>query len=71
MFTERSGKQNKLERVILEKLVPQDHLLRKIDKAILVLLYHITPDFSSTILNPTPQSPHPNPFQTNAHKYHK
>lgn len=34
MFTERSGKQNKLEMVILEELVPQDHLLRKIDKAI-------------------------------------
>ena len=34
MFTERSGKQNKLEMVILEELVPQDHLLRKIDKVI-------------------------------------
>ena len=34
MFTERSGKQNRLEMVILEELVPHDHLLRKIDKAI-------------------------------------
>ena len=34
MFTERSGKQNRLEMVILEDLVPQEHLLRKIDKAI-------------------------------------
>ena len=34
MFTERSGKQSRLEMVILEDLVPQDHLLRKIDKAI-------------------------------------
>ena len=34
MFTERSGKQNKLEMVILKDLVPKDHLLRKIDKAI-------------------------------------
>ena len=32
MFTERNGKQNKLEFVILEELVPEDHLLRKIDK---------------------------------------
>ncbi len=31
MFTEKSGKQNKLEMVILEELVPHDHLLRKID----------------------------------------
>ena len=34
MYTERNGKQNKLEMVILEDLVPQDHILRKIDKAI-------------------------------------
>ena len=34
MFTERSGKQNRLEMVILEDLVPQDHLLRKIDATI-------------------------------------
>ena len=34
MLTERSGKQNKLELVILEDFVPQDHLLRQIDKAI-------------------------------------
>ena len=34
MFTERSGKQNRLEMVILEDLVAQDHLLRKIDAAI-------------------------------------
>ena len=34
MFTERNGKQNKLEFVILEELVPEDHLLRKIDKTI-------------------------------------
>lgn len=34
MFTDRSGKQSRLEMVILEDLVPQDHLLRKIDKAI-------------------------------------
>jgi len=31
MYTERSGKQNRLEMVVLEELVPQDHLLRKID----------------------------------------
>lgn len=34
MYTERSGKQSKMEMVILEELVPQDHLLRKIDKTI-------------------------------------
>ena len=34
MFTERNGKQSRLEMVVLEELVPQDHLLRKIDKAI-------------------------------------
>lgn len=34
MFTERSGKQNKIEMVILDELVPQDHLLRRIDKTI-------------------------------------
>ena len=34
MFTERSGKQSRLELVIMEELVPQDHLLRKIDKVI-------------------------------------
>ena len=34
MFTERSGKQIKLETVVLEELVPQDHLLRKIDASI-------------------------------------
>lgn len=34
MYTERSGKQNKLEMVMLEELVPENHLLRKIDKAI-------------------------------------
>ena len=34
MFTERISKQNKLEFVILEELVPQDHLLRKIENAI-------------------------------------
>lgn len=34
MFTERIRKQNKPEMVILDELVPQDNLLRKIDKAI-------------------------------------
>ena len=34
MFTERISKQNKLEFVILEELVPEDHLLRKIEKTI-------------------------------------
>ena len=34
MYAERSGKQTRLEMVILENLVPQDHLLRKIDKTI-------------------------------------
>ncbi len=34
MFTERSGKQNRLEMVVLEELVPQDHLLRKIDATV-------------------------------------
>ena len=34
MYTERKSKQNKLEMVILEELVPQEHLLRKIDAAI-------------------------------------
>ena len=34
MYTERGGKQNRIEMVMLEDLVPQNHLLRKIDKAI-------------------------------------
>lgn len=34
MFTERSVKQVRLEIVVLEELVPQDHLLRKIDASI-------------------------------------
>ena len=34
MFTERSGKQNRLEMVVLEELVPRDHLLRKIDATV-------------------------------------
>lgn len=34
MYTERSGKQTQYEMVMLEELVPQNHLLRKIDKAI-------------------------------------
>lgn len=34
MYTERKSKQNKLEMVILEELVPQEHLLRKIDAVI-------------------------------------
>ncbi len=34
MFTERSGKQSRLETAVLEELVPQDHLLRKIDASI-------------------------------------
>ena len=34
MYTETNGKQNKLEVVTLEDLVPQGHLLRKIDQAI-------------------------------------
>ena len=34
MYTERKGKQNKLELVVIEELVPQNHLLRKIDKNI-------------------------------------
>lgn len=34
MLTEKSSKQNKIEMVMLEDLVPQDHLLRKIDKSI-------------------------------------
>lgn len=34
MFTEKNSKQNKIEMVMLEDLVPQDHLLRKIDKVI-------------------------------------
>ena len=33
MLTERNGKQNKMEMVILEELVPQNHLLREIDKS--------------------------------------
>ncbi len=31
MFTEGSGKQSRLEMIVLEELVPQDHLLRSID----------------------------------------
>lgn len=34
MFTERSVKQVRLEIVVMEELVPQDHLLRKIDASI-------------------------------------
>ena len=34
MFTERSVKQVRLEIVVLEELIPQDHLLRKIDASI-------------------------------------
>lgn len=34
MYTERKSKQLRMEMVVLEELVPQDHLLRKIDKAI-------------------------------------
>ena len=34
MFTERSVKQVRLEIVVLEELVPQEHLLRKIDASI-------------------------------------
>ena len=34
MYTERSSKQIRYEMVMLEELVPKDHLLRKIDKAI-------------------------------------
>lgn len=34
MITKSNGKQQKLEIVTLEELVPKDHLLRKIDKAI-------------------------------------
>lgn len=34
MYTERNEKQMRLEMVMLEELVPEDHLLRKIDKAI-------------------------------------
>lgn len=34
MYTERKSKQLRMEMVILEELVPQDHLLRKMDKAI-------------------------------------
>lgn len=34
MYTERKSKQLRMEMVVLEELVPGDHLLRKIDKAI-------------------------------------
>lgn len=34
MCTERSGKRIRLEMVVLEELVPQDHLLRKVDATI-------------------------------------
>ena len=34
MYTERKSKQLRMELVVLEELVPQDHLLRKIDKVI-------------------------------------
>ena len=34
MYTERKSQQLRMEMVVLEELVPQDHLLRKIDKAI-------------------------------------
>ncbi len=34
MYTERRGKQIRLKMVTLEDLVPQNHVLRKIDKAI-------------------------------------
>ena len=34
MYTERNGKQIRMEMVTLEELVPENHLLRKIDKAI-------------------------------------
>ena len=31
MYMERKSKQNRIEMVMLEELVPQEHLLRKID----------------------------------------
>lgn len=34
MYTERKSKQLRMEMVVLEELVPQEHLLRKIDKVI-------------------------------------
>ncbi len=34
MYRESSGKQQRMELVTLEELVPQDHLLRKIERAI-------------------------------------
>ncbi len=34
MYRERGEKQNRLEFVVMEELVPKDHLLRKIDKTI-------------------------------------
>ncbi len=34
MYQERGAKQRKLEFVVIEELVPKDHLPRKIDKAI-------------------------------------
>ncbi len=34
MYRERVEKQNKVEFLVMEELVPQDHLLRKLDKAI-------------------------------------
>ena len=34
MYTERKSKQNRIEMVMLEELVPQEHLLRKIDAVI-------------------------------------
>jgi len=34
MFTENTGRQQKFETVLIENLVPQDHLLRKIDQYI-------------------------------------
>ena len=34
MINERREAQNEMEVVMIEQLVPQDHLLRKIDKSI-------------------------------------
>ena len=34
MYRERADKQLRMEMVVLEELVPQDHLLRKIDRTI-------------------------------------
>ena len=39
MINERKEAQSEIEVVMLEQLVPQDHLLRKIDKYIDCLLY--------------------------------